>query len=66
MEDNEVAIWTLPTLSVYFPTPFSKQVAMDSTFAVHGVMVLKASRPLKSLLELEQNHRKVPLKLFIL
>lgn len=51
MEANEVAIWTLPTLSVYFPAPFSKQVAMDHTFAIHGVMVLKVRRPLKMLLE---------------
>lgn len=51
MEANEVAIWTLPTLSVYFPTPFSKQVAMACTFAVHEEMLLKASRPLKILLE---------------
>lgn len=66
MEANEVAIWTFPTSSVYFPTPFSKQVAMDHTFAIHGVMVLKVRRPLKMLLELEHNHSKVPLKLFIL
>lgn len=41
-------------------------LTMDSPFAVHGVMVLKISRPVEILLELEHNHNKAPLKLLIL